>query len=173
MSDAWRYAIWPDPRSRSSIALLFLGRLLQRSWPNKACLDVSPSVRTYVRPSICLQKVSPIRMIFGLLEEVDEWCSTVFHMARSKVKVKVKYSSSVFRSTPLSRCNKACLDVCLSVRTYVRPSVCPQKISPIRMTLVNVRSTTDLGYTATPWAVIDARAWYWGWFENRRVITST
>jgi len=41
----------------------------------------------YVRPSICPQKVFPIPMKFGMLVEVDEWCTTVCRMNRFKVKV--------------------------------------------------------------------------------------
>ena len=40
----------------------------------------------YVRPST----VCPISMKFGVYIEVDEWCTRVCHMTRSKVKVKVK-----------------------------------------------------------------------------------
>ena len=39
--------------------------------------------RSYVRP----QKVFPIPMKFGMQVEVDEWCTTVCRMTRSKVKV--------------------------------------------------------------------------------------
>jgi len=45
--------------------------------------DVRPPVRPYVRP----QKVFPIPMKFGMCVEVDEWCTTVCRMTRSKVKV--------------------------------------------------------------------------------------
>jgi len=38
-----------------------------------------------------------------------------------------------FKSTPPSGPNKAGLDVCPSIRTYIRPSVCPQKVSPVQM----------------------------------------
>jgi len=47
------------------------------------------SVRWYVRPYVCPQKVCPISMKFGVYIEVDEWCMTVCCMTRFKVKVKV------------------------------------------------------------------------------------
>ena len=54
-------------------------------------MSASPSVRTYVRP----QNVSSISMKFGVYVEVDEWCTTVYIMTRSKVKVKVTSHSKL------------------------------------------------------------------------------
>ena len=48
-----------------------------------------PYVRTSVRPSVRPQKVFTIPMKFGMQVEVDEWCTTVCRMTRSKGKVKV------------------------------------------------------------------------------------
>jgi len=73
--------------TRFCCSLLCIFRSTPLSWPNKACLSVCISVRTYVRP----QKVSPIQMKFGMLVRVTEWCTMVCHVARSKVKVKVSW----------------------------------------------------------------------------------
>jgi len=35
------------------------------------------------------KNVFPISVKFGMYIQVDEWCTTVCHMSRSKVKVKV------------------------------------------------------------------------------------
>ena len=61
--------------------------------------NVRPSVRTSVHP----QKVFPIPMKFGMQVEVDEWCTTVCRMTRSKVKVtrplklEILQFSSIFK----------------------------------------------------------------------------
>jgi len=48
------------------------------------------SVCTYVRLSVCPQIVFLISSKICMYIEVDEWCTTVFSMTRSKVKVKVE-----------------------------------------------------------------------------------
>jgi len=50
----------------------------------------SHNVCLSVRP----QKVSQIRMKFGTYVEVDEWCTTVCRVTRSKVKVKLQVVES-------------------------------------------------------------------------------
>ena len=62
----------------------FLGRLFDRVDLIK---PVSMSMRTYLRTSARPQKVSLISMKFGVWVEVDDWCTTVCSMTRSKVKV--------------------------------------------------------------------------------------
>jgi len=48
-------------------------------------LYVRPSVRPSVRP----QNIYSISMKVGMYVEVDEWCTVVCSMTRSKIKVKV------------------------------------------------------------------------------------
>jgi len=63
---------------------------LRQSLPNKAglkCLFMYMYVRTYLRTYVCPQHVSPISMKFGMYVEVDERCTIVCSMTRSKVKV--------------------------------------------------------------------------------------
>jgi len=62
-----------------------------KSRPNKAGRWSQMSVRTCVRPSV--RKASSISVTFGVQVEVDEWCTTVWSMTRSKVKVKVPIPS--------------------------------------------------------------------------------
>jgi len=64
-----------------------LVRSIPPSRPNKAGFDICP----YVRPSVRPQKVSPIRTKV----EVDEWCTTVCRMARSKVKVTGRWKLEI------------------------------------------------------------------------------
>jgi len=56
-----------------------------------------PSVLTYVRvgTSVRPQKFYSISVTFGMLVEVDEWCTTVCSMTRSKLKVKVTSPSKL------------------------------------------------------------------------------
>jgi len=63
---------------------------LRQNRPNKAGLKC-PSVRTYVPTCVrtSVHKVSSILTKFGVSVEVDEWCTTVCSMTRSKVNVKV------------------------------------------------------------------------------------
>ena len=66
----------------------FLGRLIRQSWPNKAglkCLSVRPSIRPCVCTSV--QEVYSISVKFCMYVEVNEWCTMVCSMTRSKVKV--------------------------------------------------------------------------------------
>ena len=53
------------------------------------CPSVRAYVRTYVRTYVRPQKVSSISIKFGMLVDVDEWCTTVCSMTRFKVNVKV------------------------------------------------------------------------------------
>jgi len=55
-----------------------------------------------VRTSVGLQKLSSILMKFGMYIEVDEWCTMVCSMTRSKVKVKVT-SPSELEIRPFSK----------------------------------------------------------------------
>jgi len=55
-------------------------------------MSAHASVRPYVRPST---KSSSISMKFGTQVEVDEWCTMVCSMTRSKVKVKVTSPSNL------------------------------------------------------------------------------
>ena len=52
-------------------------------------MSVRAYVRPSVRPSVRPQKVSSISVTFGMQVEVDELCTTVCSVTRSKVKVKV------------------------------------------------------------------------------------
>jgi len=45
------------------------------------------SVHTYACASVCPQKVSLITVKFDMYVEIDDWCTTVCSMTRSKVKV--------------------------------------------------------------------------------------
>ena len=81
-------------------ALIFKSTLRQ-SRPNKAGLKC-PSVRTYVRVCIRSQKVCLILIKFGMWVEVDEWCTTICTISRSKVKVKVT-SPSKLEIRPFSK----------------------------------------------------------------------
>jgi len=77
-----------EPRSQLTMSctdnFVKFGRFLSR--PNKVGLKCpSVCIRTSVRP----QKVSSISIKFGTQEEVDELCTMVCSVTRSKVKVKV------------------------------------------------------------------------------------
>ena len=71
----------------SSWRAAFIFRSTPPSRPNKAGLDVRLYVRTSVRACVGPQKVFRIRMKFGVQVEVDECCTPVCRMTRSKVKV--------------------------------------------------------------------------------------
>jgi len=87
---------------------LLLGRLFNRVGLIKPVSNVRPflrayvptymrtftSVRTCVHPSV-RKKFFSILMKFGVWVAVDEWCTTVCSMTRSKVKVKVTSSSKL------------------------------------------------------------------------------
>jgi len=68
--------------------------------------SVGPSVRSSIRSYVHPQKLCPISMKFGTYIEVDEWCMTVCHMTRFKVKVmgllkfqKLHFSNSISSAT--------------------------------------------------------------------------
>ena len=74
--------VWFCQLPRKRIGVRFRS-ILRQSRPNKAGLKCA-SVRTSVCP---FTKVSSISVKFGVYVEVDEWCTTVCSMTRSKVKV--------------------------------------------------------------------------------------
>ena len=80
------------PGAKSAVSFCFLGRLF---WVDliKWVSNVRPSICVYIGPSV--HKVSSISMKFGMYIEVDEWCTTVCSMTRSKVKVKVMSPSQL------------------------------------------------------------------------------
>ena len=64
-----------------------LGRLCRRVDLIKPVSNVRPCVHMYVCTYVRPQNVSSISMKFGVYMEVDEWCTMVCSMTRSKVKV--------------------------------------------------------------------------------------
>jgi len=99
---SWVLTIWRTPWICSCDSLkhyiFHCGEFEHRSlarffWVDliKLVSNVRPSVpiRTYIRKSVHPQKVSSISMKFGIKVEVNEWCTMVCTVTRSKVKVKV------------------------------------------------------------------------------------
>jgi len=79
-SGARRVTNWHEGKNEVEVALRFLGWFYR--------VDLKKPVSN-IRSSVCPQNVSSISIKFGMYVEVDEWCTTVCSMARSKVKVKV------------------------------------------------------------------------------------
>jgi len=90
------------------------------------CPPVGTSVRTYVRPSVRLSVHKkfffPISMKFGVYIEIDEWCTTVCRMTRSKVKVKVTSAWKPLKRSRPSVPHRTNFDLCTLPVSVARSS---------------------------------------------------
>jgi len=90
---------------------------------------VCPDVRTYVHISIRSQKVTLISMKFGMLVEVNEWCTTIYNMTWFKVSV-TSPSELEFRpflkpiSSPADNRPQILKVICSCRIFYIRTSFC-------------------------------------------------
>jgi len=106
MTDARRYATRSDPRSRSRS---------RGFWSSENC--TFPSLST---PPFTMRAGKwPLILKLGMLIELDEWCTMVCHVTRSKVKVKVTSAWKPLKTSRPSVPHGTNFVIIFSLLTYV------------------------------------------------------